>query len=165
MTNPLYRDQGAVGALLDEYEKALNELKALISTVTQDELMTVVDAQTEDESCRSIKTILDHVVGAGKHYVEAIRIKLGESLSFSERVSYSSISDLLLALDEMFEYNVQLFSDYPDTRIEAHGLEEKILTRWGQTYDIEQLMEHAIVHILRHRRQIERFLLKLRIDI
>ena len=25
-----------------------------------------------------------------------------------------------------------------------------------------QIMEHAIVHILRHRRQIERFLLKLR---
>jgi hypothetical protein len=30
-------------------------------------------------------------------------------------------------------------------------------THWGQTYDLEQLLEHAIVHILRHRRQIERF--------
>jgi hypothetical protein len=30
--------------------------------------------------------------------------------------------------------------------------------RWGPTYDLEQLLEHAIVHILRHRRQIERFL-------
>ena len=29
---------------------------------------------------------------------------------------------------------------------------------WGVRYDLEQLLEHAIVHVLRHRRQIERFL-------
>jgi len=29
-------------------------------------------------------------------------------------------------------------------------------SRWGQRYDLEQLLEHAIVHVLRHRRQIER---------
>ena len=29
---------------------------------------------------------------------------------------------------------------------------------WGVRYDLEQLLEHAIVHILRHRRQIERLL-------
>jgi len=34
----------------------------------------------------------------------------------------------------------------------------KIDAPWGAHYDMEQLLEHAIVHILRHRRQIERFL-------
>jgi hypothetical protein len=29
--------------------------------------------------------------------------------------------------------------------------------RWGPTYDPEMLLEHAIVHLLRHRRQIERW--------
>ena len=29
-----YRDTGACGALLDEYEKALDELKGLVSEVT-----------------------------------------------------------------------------------------------------------------------------------
>ena len=33
-----------------------------------------------------------------------------------------------------------------------------IKSRWSVIYDVEQLMEHAIVHILRHRRQIEKFL-------
>ena len=28
---------------------------------------------------------------------------------------------------------------------------------WSGRYDVEQLMQHAIVHVLRHRRQIERF--------
>jgi hypothetical protein len=32
-----------------------------------------------------------------------------------------------------------------------------MMTSWGQLYDIEQLMEHAIVHVLRHRRQIEQY--------
>ena len=41
-------------------------------------------------------------------------------------------------------------------------IHKKIVVKWGQTYDPEQLFEHAIVHILRHRRQIERFLLQLR---
>ena len=31
----------------------------------------------------------------------------------------------------------------------------KFDTRWNVTYDFEQLMAHAIVHILRHRRQVE----------
>ena len=33
-----------------------------------------------------------------------------------------------------------------------------VKTRWGPVYDAEGLLEHAIVHILRHRRQLERFI-------
>jgi hypothetical protein len=29
--------------------------------------------------------------------------------------------------------------------------------RWGPTYDPEMLIEHAICHLLRHRRQLERW--------
>jgi len=61
----------------------------------------------------------------------------------------------------MFEYNKKLFEDYPDINIEEHDNQKKVLVKWGQLYDVEQLFEHAIVHILRHRRQIERFLIKL----
>jgi len=33
-----------------------------------------------------------------------------------------------------------------------------IHSRWGVTYDAEQLLEHAIVHVLRHRRQVEKLI-------
>jgi hypothetical protein len=33
-----------------------------------------------------------------------------------------------------------------------------INSTWGTRYDVEQLLEHAVVHILRHRRQIEKFI-------
>ena len=36
-------------------------------------------------------------------------------------------------------------------------MNNKMKVSWGQEYDLEQLLEHAIVHILRHRRQVERF--------
>lgn len=85
----IYRNNGAIGALLDEYERAIKDLKDVLKTIKPAELTTIVDNKT-------------------------------------------------------FE------------------ADKKILVRWGQLYDVEQLFEHAIVHILRHRRQIERFLLILR---
>lgn len=163
MAETNYRDSGAVGALLDEYEKAVGELKALVSTVSSEELRTIVDSETEDLDCRSIQTILAHVVGAGIYYAKAIRNHLGEDLSFDKKVSRDSVLEYMKELDLMFENNVQLFQDYPHLQLEEYEADQKILTRWGQRYDVEQLYEHAIVHILRHRRQIERFLIKLRI--
>ncbi len=43
--------------------------------------------------------------------------------------------------------------DWDDIRQAAVRFE----SRWKQPYDIEQMLEHAIVHILRHRRQLERW--------
>ena len=57
----------------------------------------------------------------------------------------------------MFENNEKLFNDYPNIELEETNNEKKILTKWNQQYDVEQLFEHAIVHILKHRRQIEKF--------
>ena len=56
----------------------------------------------------------------------------------------------------MLDFTEELFSgilDKSNKEIEQWKFE----TKWGVTYDFEQLMEHAIVHILRHRRQISIF--------
>jgi hypothetical protein len=34
----------------------------------------------------------------------------------------------------------------------------RVTTRRGSVCDLEQMLEHAIVHVLRHRRQIQGFL-------
>ena len=56
----------------------------------------------------------------------------------------------------MFAYNVKLFEDYPNIKLEEYDPNKKIEVCWWQKYDVEQLYEHAIVHILRHWRQIEK---------
>jgi len=156
-----YRNNGAIGALLDEYERAITELKAVISSISDTDLVTIVDTTTSDPDCVSIQTILTHVVGAGYNYVIAIRNSQDETLDYHTKTLESSTAIYAQQLDTMFEYNVQLFEDYPDIPLEQYQSKDKFLVPWGQLYDVEQLFEHAIVHILRHRRQIERFLLRL----
>ncbi|MCB0704839.1 MAG: DinB family protein [Saprospiraceae bacterium] len=157
-----YRDSGAVGALLDEYERAVEELKILIGTVNSEELKALVDKETPDMDCRSIQTILTHVVRAANCYVLEIRKSLGEEISLPARVYYNSIPEYLNALNDLFQFTEKLFLDYPLLKLEEPDPQQKIVVSWGQSYDVEQLIEHAIVHILRHRRQIERFLIRLR---
>ena len=156
-----YRNQGAVGALLDEYERAISHLTAVIQEVGPDQLTMIVDAETDDPDCKSIQTILSHVVRSGYGYAIAVRKHLGEDIDYLERVYLPSAEAYRSALTDMFAYNEKLFQDYPDMVLEAFDEQKKILVRWGQRYDVEQLFEHAIVHIMRHRRQIERFLIRL----
>ncbi|WP_205728684.1 hypothetical protein [Flavobacterium sp. GT3P67] len=74
-----------------------------------------------------------------------------------EKVNRSSIVDYINDLDNVLKFTQQTFAIIEDDALEERDASKKIRTTWGQLYDIEQLMEHAIVHILRHRRQIEKF--------
>jgi len=157
-----FRSHGAFGALMDEYEKSVIELQLVIKNINQEELVAIADIDTKDPDCKSIQTVLTHVVRAGYGYVTEIRKYLGEDVEFKDGVILDSIESYHQALNDMFQYNVQLFEDHPEIQLEEYKDENKIAVRWGQKYDVEQLLEHAIVHILRHRRQIEKFLMSLR---
>ncbi len=156
-----YRNNGAIGALLDEYEKSLNELKSVIANLTSYELTKIVDEETNDEDCRSIQTILSHVVESGYTYVIEVRKSLGEDVSYMKKEFLGATKEYAIALDKMFVYSEKLFLDYPNIQLEEYDPNKKFEVRWGQKYDVEQIYEHAIVHILRHRRQIERFKLRI----
>ena len=158
-----YRTNGAIGALLDEYEKSITELKTTINDLSPMELIAVVDIMTKDEDCKSIQKVLSHVISAGYSYVVQIRKSKGEQVTFPEYESYNNATSYEKALDRMFDYNVQFFDDYSDIDLDDYKA-HRFTVKWGNEYDIEQLYEHAIVHVLRHRRQIERFLLKLRVQ-
>jgi len=155
---PFHTDAGAKAALTDEYARAIADLETTIRSLSDEVLTRIFDEETTDEDCRSIQTILTHVVRAGYGYVIAIRKWQGEDLAYRERKQLPSAQAYCTALDEVMNYNVQLFLDYPDLPLEAYDSSAKFKVRWGQLYDVEQLFEHAIVHILRHRRQIEGFL-------
>ncbi len=156
-----YRDNGAIGALLDEYEKSVNELKEIIKNVSPNNLIKIVDNQTKDDDCKSIQTILIHVINSGYNYVIEIRKWLGEGLEYTKRKQLDSIGKYQTALEKMFAFCENLIRDYPGLQLKEHDPDKKIKVRIGQVYDVEQLLEHAIVHVLRHRRQIESFKIKL----
>lgn len=154
--NNIYRT-GAAGALLDEYERAINELIAVITTINPAVLVTIVDTATTDTNCQSIQTILTHVVSAGYGYATYIRRLKGASMAFPEDMPRLLAEEYENDLKAVFLFTLETFNGITDNELETFEDTKKMRVSWGQLYDIEQLMEHAIVHILRHRRQIERF--------
>jgi uncharacterized damage-inducible protein DinB len=152
----IYR-QGASGALLDEYERAIIDLQNTISDISEAELIKVVDNQTNDSSCRSIQTILSHVVCSGYAYATYIRRFKGEAIDFRDELFHTSVHDYNNHLNDSFIFMVDSFKGINDNQLEESDNNKKLTTSWGQIYDIEQIVEHAIVHVLRHRRQIEKY--------
>ena len=141
---------------MDEYERAAEELKRLVEQIPEDDFMRVVDSQTKDEDCRSVQTIMSHVVRAGYGYADYIREQFSIASTRPESKLLSR-QESLEQLDAALRYTIQTL----EGRWEMSGEEISgtvINSRWGVVYDIEGLLEHAIVHILRHRRQIEKFI-------
>ena len=155
MTKP-YR-QGAVGALLDEYEKVILELQQVINDVPDEDLIKIVDSSTNDANCKSIQTILSHVVRSGNAYAMYIRNLEGPRNEFPKSLVHSSVKDYQKDLNNVFDFTLKTFDKLEENQLEETDNSKKIISSWGQSYDIEQITEHAIVHILRHRRQIEKF--------
>ena len=110
---------------------------------------------TKDEDCRSVQTIVSHVINSGYGYANYIRDWYSIPKSSPERRLISQ-KDFTIELDKMLSYTAETLEgkwDYTDEDV----MKVKIISRYGPTYDIEQMLEHAIVHILRHRRQLEKF--------
>ena len=150
-------NQNAVSALLAEYEKAIIELQHVIQDISQEDLTFTVDRETNNPDCKSIQTILSHVVSSGYSYSVYIQNFKNRNSIRPEKVNRSSIADYINDLDNVLKFTQETFATIEDDALEEYDTSKKIMTSWGQLYDIEQLMEHAIVHILRHRRQIEKF--------
>jgi uncharacterized damage-inducible protein DinB len=146
---------GAIGALMDEYERATSELIKLIGTIPADKFVRIYDPKTEDEHCRSIKSILTHVVDAAYRYANQIRVFLA-LVPITPEFRIENAKDAARAINKVLTLtanSIEGFWNLTDDQI----LATRQQTKWGQ-YDIEMMFEHAIVHTLRHRRQIEKFL-------
>lgn len=145
---------------MDEYERAAVELKTIIDSLEQREFTAIVDHDTADPDCKSIQTIMNHVVRSGYGYANYVRIQFGDAwIERKEQYDVSTTKTTVAELDTMLTYTVDTLKNKWHLTFEDLAT-HKFKSRWGQDYDIEQLLEHAIVHILRHRRQIEKFLLK-----
>ena len=155
------KNKGAVIALLDIYKDALVSLKGCIATISDENLVQIIDTATSDDNCRSLQTILAHVVNSGYSYAISIYNSKGNNEQRPVKVFHDDITSFQHDLDKMFAYTVFVFETIYDSDLEIYEEANKMKTGWGQYYDIEQLMEHAIVHVLRHHRQINRILVNL----
>jgi len=146
---------GAIGALMDEYERAASDLITILEKLPADKFNKIYDPKTEDEDCRSIKSILNHVVDAAYRYANQIRIFLA-LVPVKAEFKIDNTNEAIRAFNKVLTFtanSIEGFWNLSDDQI----LATRQQTKWG-LYDIEMMFEHAIVHLLRHRRQIEKFL-------
>lgn len=146
---------GAVGALMDEFERAVDELTKLVGGLS-DEAFEAVRAPEAEEAFRSIQSVVNHVVQAGYAHANHMRVALSVPGARVE-VPLGTRAESAGQLAAMAAYLAATLDgrwQMSDREIEAVRIE----SMWGPVYDLEQMLEHAVVHVLRHRRQIERFL-------
>lgn len=144
---------GAIGALLDLYENALSDLKTTIAGLNKEQFEK--SRVTGPGESYSVKNIMGHVLKSGYGYSNRIRKVFGIKTTRVKLV-IATAAEAVAELDKMFGYAVDSCKDNMEMDIgEMWGT--KIKTGWT-TYDLESLLEHALVHIMRHRRQIGKML-------
>lgn len=152
--NLIYR-QGAIGAMTDEYEKALKELKLVIGPISDADFFE--KEESIEDRFQSVQDILSHIVRSGYAYANYIRTSFVDEISDKD-FRIDSVESAFAELDIMFAYNVATFEDKWLLSDEVM-MNTIIKTSWT-TYDLEAIIEHSIVHILRHRLQIQKLLIK-----
>ncbi len=138
-------------ALLDEFERAMLEFGEFIQELPEDLLDVPVPG---DEG--SVRAILGHVVGCGYSHVRYVADLAGvpcPERRFTDPENLADMKTFQAALLDTVRHAREALGPVMDAQIEG-----RFKSRWGQEYDGEQMMEHAICHPGRHIRQLRLFL-------
>lgn len=151
---------GALGAILDETKKASEELITVLDKASVNDFVKIVDRKSDDEDCRSIQTICRHVIRSGYGYANYVLNALGITKEFpkADEMKLETADDASTEIRKMVKYNIHNLYELNREKIEANMSSIRFTTRWNEDYGFEQILEHGVVHILRHRRQIEKFI-------
>lgn len=148
---------GPFGALMDEYARAADDFCATLETLHRDRFMA--ERPSDDPDTRSIRALCAHTIGAAYGYADYIREARGIPSDRPPRPDASALNSptevrpLLAAALRYTESSLEGLYEADGPTVEALTFR----VRWGPTYDPEMILEHGIVHLLRHRRQVERW--------
>ncbi len=148
---------GPFGALMDEYARASDEFCRVVEGF--DAARFVSERASNTEETRTPRAVCIHVCGAAHRYAHYIRKARG--LDFVERYQLDperlhapkDVRALLSEGTHLMEETVAPLRGATDSEIQALSFN----VRWGPRYDPEMILEHAVCHLLRHRRQLERW--------
>jgi len=149
---------GGIGALMDEYARAAAEFCRAAETFDAERF--VAERDSDDPDTVSICSICRHAANAAFGYANHLRRALGLAIEWpspepKERVrAPADVRPLLVDALRFTEDAVE-----PLRALDGDALLAlEIPVRWSpHPYNPEVLLQHAICHLLRHRRQLERW--------
>ena len=147
----LYRFRGA-RALVILHER---ELRLFLPVWRRAREAGVRLPATDDPNYASLSALLHHVLRAGRGYLTWMSEKLGlpdpgvDPAPPPGRVEKQAEGYLEHLLERWRA---------PLRDVEPARFEEQYTTRWGATLSIDSMLEHAVMHPIRHRFQLEELL-------
>jgi len=148
---------GGFGALMEEYARAARDLCEIVEALPLD--VFAAPRASEDPDCASIRDVCEHVVFASSGYCRDLLLAQKadpDGVSMRLHLRLEGPADLRPLLAESIratEAATLPMRDWTGKQV----MDVRFVQPWGQIYDPEILLEHAICHLLRHRRQIERW--------
>jgi hypothetical protein len=147
---------GAFGALMDEYARAAEDFCRVVEVHDASRFVTELPGAKD---LRSRRDVCAHVVASARLYADLIRKVRG--MAHADRYdegpwrasSPGDVRGLLVATLRYTEDAVEGLGALTEAEVQSLV----IRSEWVSTYDPESILEHAIVHVLRHRRQLERW--------
>ncbi len=148
---------GPWGALMDEAARAAEDFCVVAEGFPEDAF--VRGRVSDDADTVSPRSISVHVCGAAGRYADYVHDALGtnhDGAPPDPDATLRAPGDVRGHLTAALRYTESTIEPLLDASYEAvRGLAFEV--RWGPTYDPEMLLEHGICHLLRHRRQLERW--------
>ena len=148
--------RNAVGALLDEWDRARRQVVDVLPRLQEGDLS---DADPLDET--RPRGILVHVLRTGYAYAMWICdvLEFPKPERKIDPKTLSGRADFERGFEDLGAYFKSSLAPLHDAHLDGPAPGEPpahFRSRWGEDYGVEQMLEHAICHQLRHRRQLER---------
>lgn len=113
--------------------------------------------KTEDQDYQSLDHVLVHVLGAARGYLTWMCEKLGlPDPGIEPAPSVDEVED---GSDEYLEHLLERWRD-PLAAVAETRMGEVYESRWGVPMAIESMLEHAVMHPLRHSFQLEELIME-----
>jgi uncharacterized damage-inducible protein DinB len=109
-----------------------------------------------DADYESPEKLVAHVQGAARGYLLWIAEQLGRPIPGLERVREAAV--IVPRLEAFMEETLAAWERHLASLEDSDLGPKQFATRWGDLMSVEQMLEHAVVHPMRHRIQLERVL-------
>ena len=114
--------------------------------------------ETDDTDYQSLETLLRHVFRASRGYMTWMCDKL--ELPNPEINSTPKAEEIVAVADSYLEHLIERWKN-PLALVPPEKFEDKLYTaRWGVDYCIDAMMEHAVMHPIRHEFQLNNLIEK-----